>query len=478
MTRYPKQGKGRKWTVTELKAVPAGWSGDTLADGDGLSGEVRISSAGAISIRWKYAFRWDGKVSWFQAGTWPSVSLDDIRRARDTAQQSVAEGKNPNLQKQVARETARQELELAAVEQLRKRAENLSFGDMFEAWVKDGVVRKDGNAELRRAFTKDLLPTLGDKPVRMLTDGDLRSALRTIVARGAERTAVIAASNIRQMFNWAELRQPWRKLLAEGNPANLVEVEKLVSEDYDMDNVRTRVLAESEILELSKAFSRLEDDYSNAPAGKKAGIPRPIKKTTQHAVWICLGTLSRIGETLQAEWKHIDFDNRTWLIPKENVKGTRGKRQDLVVSLSDFSLKQFEALRSLAADSDSESRWVFPAKSAEADTHVDLKTVSKQVADRQEQFKQRSKALKNRREDNSLVLTTGAGGDWTPHDLRRTGATMMQALGVPLDVIDRCQNHVLSGSKVRRAYMHHDYAEEMRQAWADLGARLDAVLQR
>ena len=116
MTRYPKQGKGRKWTVTELKAVPADWRGDTLADGDGLSGEVRISSSGAISIRWKYAFRWDGKVSWFQAGTWPSVSLDNIRRARDTAQQWLAEGKNPNLRKQVARETSRQELELAAVE--------------------------------------------------------------------------------------------------------------------------------------------------------------------------------------------------------------------------------------------------------------------------------------------------------------------------------------------------------------------------
>jgi hypothetical protein len=37
---------------------------------------------------------------------------------------------------------------------------------------------------------------------------------------------------------------------------------------------------------------------------------------------------------------------------------------------------------------------------------------------------------------------------------------MMQALGVNLDVIDRCQNHVLAGSRVRRHYLHHDYAEE------------------
>lgn len=44
---------------------------------------------------------------------------------------------------------------------------------------------------------------------------------------------------------------------------------------------------------------------------------------------------------------------------------------------------------------------------------------------------------------------------WTPHDLWRTGATLMQSLGVSLEIIDRCQNHVLPGCKVRRHYLHH-----------------------
>ena len=85
------------------------------------------------------------------------------------------------------------------------------------------------------------------------------------------------------------------------------------------------------------------------------------------------------------------------------------------------------------------------------------------------------RVLKNRRNDNTLVLAAGANGAWTPHDLRRTGATMMQQLGVALDIIDRCQNHVLAGSKVRRHYMHHDYAEEKRAAWAALGERLEIL---
>ncbi|CAN7745642.1 MULTISPECIES: hypothetical protein [unclassified Variovorax] len=53
---------------------------------------------------------------------------------------------------------------------------------------------------------------------------------------------------------------------------------------------------------------------------------------------------------------------------------------------------------------------------------------------------------------------------------------MKQALRVSPDVIDRCQNHVLPGSKVRRHYLHHDYAEEKREAWQRLGQRIDAIL--
>ena len=53
---------------------------------------------------------------------------------------------------------------------------------------------------------------------------------------------------------------------------------------------------------------------------------------------------------------------------------------------------------------------------------------------------------------------------------------MVQALGVSLNVIDRCQNHVLAGSRVRWHYLHHDYAEEKNRAWDLLGDRHSAVL--
>jgi integrase len=144
------------------------------------------------------------------------------------------------------------------------------------------------------------------------------------------------------------------------------------------------------------------------------------------------------------------------------------------VYLSAFALRQFKALHVLTGD----TPFCFPSPTTTADEparHVCLKSVSKQVGDRQVRFKKR-KPLKNRRHDDSLVLSNGKNGEWTPHDLRRTGATMMQQLGVPPDVIDRCQNHVLAGSRVRRAYLHYDYAAEKREAWERLGERIEALL--
>ena len=68
----------------------------------------------------------------------------------------------------------------------------------------------------------------------------------------------------------------------------------------------------------------------------------------------------------------------------------------------------------------------------------------------------------------TLVLP---GGRWTPHDLRRTGATIMVSLGVLPEVAERCLNHT-EENKVKRIYQRHSYEVEMREAWRLLGERL------
>ncbi len=466
MTRYPKQGKNRRWTVVELKAIPPEWRGDTLADGDGLSGEVRVASDGAISVRWKYAFRWESKVAWFQAGTWPATSLETIRERRDDARGLVKEGINPNTHKQASRVEAQRKAETVIKEEAERRTADASVQDMFDEWIQHGVRRGDGNAALRRSFEKDVLPKIGQTPVSQVSERQLRDLLLSLVDRGVNRTADVTCSNIQQMFRWAEKRSPWRRLLADGNPADLLEIEKIVSDDYDLAGVRQRKLSPDELKQLASVFADLESIYDHAPAGGKYAVARPVKKTTQLALWICLSTLSRIGETVRAEWKHVNLDTRTWTIPAENTK----TKQAIEVSLSGFAARQFEALRELTGS----TQWLFPARDGK--THIDEKTITKQIGDRQLRFMKRKRPLGRRREDDSLVLADGANGEWGPHDLRRTGATMMEALKVPPHVIDRCQNHTLGGGLVRKTYQQHHYTDEMKDAWTVLGGQLDSIM--
>ena len=77
-TQHPKD-KAKGWTVLELRAITPANKGDTLADGGGLLGEVRVLKDGTVSVRFKYAFKWQGKVCWFQCGTWPSPCQSSSR---------------------------------------------------------------------------------------------------------------------------------------------------------------------------------------------------------------------------------------------------------------------------------------------------------------------------------------------------------------------------------------------------------------
>lgn len=66
------------------------------------------------------------------------------------------------------------------------------------------------------------------------------------------------------------------------------------------------------------------------------------------------------------------------------------------------------------------------------------------------------------------VSTTAEVTGWTIHDLRRTAASQMTALGVPADHVERVLGHVLPG--MRRVYVRHEFLPEKRAAletWTD-----------
>jgi integrase len=186
--------------------------------------------------------------------------------------------------------------------------------------------------------------------------------------------------------------------------------------------------------------------------------------TSQLALLLQLATITRIGEVLSARWEHVDFERRIWTLPETK----NGKRHE--IWLSDFALEQLKKLNAITGL----TQWLFPATRAKKDhpdfaDHVCEKTVTKQVGDRQRPGR---KPMSGRSmHTDALVL---GGGKWTPHDLRRTGATLMAELGAMPDVVERCLNHT-EEKKVKRIYQRAQYEGHMRIAWQLLGERLELL---
>ena len=337
----------------------------------------------------------------------------------------------------------------------REGLKKLSFLDFFNDWVDRGVFRADNNNELKRLFRRDVLPFIAQIPLHMVDSEDLLSVLERQKERGVTRLSIVTLDNFRQMYKWGMQKKPWCEVIGAVNPAAQIVPKQFVPKSYE--SVRERILSTAEIWELGQIFSKALGDKPSSVLDEKSKI----------SVWLCLGTLCRIGELLQARWENVNLDSGIWYLPKNT---TKGKTHDHVIFMSEFIHKKFVELFELTGS----SQWCFPSRDYQA--HVDLKSVTKKISDRQICFKNRTDTLKGRVNNNALVLADGLRGDWTPHDLRRTGATMMQALGIPLEVIDRCQNHVLTGSKVRRHYMHYDYAQEKAEAWQMLGQKIDEIL--
>lgn len=335
-------------------------------------------------------------------------------------------------------EIARLETEKAASEAALARHEaRKTVNYLFDHWARVDLSnnRKDGGAEVRRMFQKDVLPLIGHVAVEDVRKGHLTEVTDAMLSRGVNRMAKHVFSLMRQMFRFAVDRD-----LIENDPSASIRKTKIGGKDVERD----RVLSEDEIKALAK----------QVPA---AGL----LVASQAAIWIALSTCCRIGELLAARWEHVDLDKRTWQIPSENSKNKKAH----LVTLSDFTLRQFQLLSEVNGN----SPWCYPNTSGTGP--VCSKTVTKQTGDRQRKPDQ--EIMSNRSAMKHALLLPG--GKWTPHDLRRTGATLMTMMGVLPEVAERCLNHT-EENKVKRIYQRHNYAREMADAWMQLGEHLNNLI--
>lgn len=425
-----------KLTVLQLQALTPVDAGKSISEDGGIRGEVRSNQSG-ISVAFSYRYRFATKTREIRLGVWPNASLPEIRNARKDARAMLDAGKDPALEKQLEKQR-QHNAQLAEQAEGAKQKARLTVNKLFDRWEKlDLVNRKDSGKEIRRMFEKDVLPILGGMAVEDVRKAHIISVVDALLSRGVNRMSKLILALMRQMFRFAQDRD-----IIENDPTSSIRKAKIGGKD----TIRDRHLSDAEI-------KALRIQLPNAK----------LLNTTECAIWIILSTCCRIGELCKAKWEHLDLEAGTWKIPAENSKN--GKPH--TIYLSNFAINQFKRLLALKAS----EKWIYP--NTDNTDHVCEKSITKQVGDRQlmddrKPMSGRSKYCR------TLKL---ADGKWTPHDLRRTGATIMGNLGVRPDVIEKCLNHV-EQNKMKKTYQHQTLESEQECAWKLLGERLELLTNK
>lgn len=368
---------------------------------------LRVFPSGERSFQ--FVYQRHGIKKRLTLGPYPLIKLESARSAHRRALELLASGTDPADQKRAEREAA-----IRAIVDSRSAVTVDETANRYMAWAK---VNRKSWKQVERVINKEIRPSIGKLKAAQITQEHLEAILSRIEQRGAPIAANRALSIMGGMFSWA-CRDARPKILTL-NPAT--GIRKGVAE-----TARDRVLSGSEI----KGFwDCLESS--------------PINYLGRQSLKLALLTGQRIGEICGMRWNEIEGD--WWTIPKERSKNKTAHR----VPLCPAAKAIIDDLRDKR-----QSECAFP-NGRDKDRPMPPSTIPQKIL-----------AWLNDQSTRPMhILNTGETKPiepFTPHDLRRTCATMLGGLGVSRFDQDRVLNH--SDNSVSAVYDRHRYDEEKRAA--------------
>jgi integrase len=283
-----------------------------LADGSGMYLLLKPDD----SRYWRMDYRHSGKRKTLALGVYPTVTLADARQRREDARRLLANGIDPGVIRQQAKQEA-QRVEQAA-------------GDTFEAVAREWMARQDV-AEVtanknRWILESFLFPEIGRLPLSSITPRVLLDALRKVEATGMLETAKRAKVKAGQVFRYAVLEGK-----AESDPTpSLKGALKSPNQKH-----HAAVTDPARIGELLRAIDGFTGQFVTLKALQLAPL-----------------VFVRPGELRAAEWTEFDLEGAMWRIPGERMK----MKAAHLVPLSTQSVEILRELQQLTGG----GRYLFP----------------------------------------------------------------------------------------------------------------------
>lgn len=374
-----------------------------LSDGEGL--QLWITPNG--SKLWRLAYRLDGKQRKLSIGAYPAIDLKTARQKRGEAKQLLRDGKDPSVQKKVAK------LSEAA-------ARGATFGTRADMLIE--AKEKAGKAERTVSKVRWLLslarPDLGKRPIGEITSIEILAVLRTLENKEHLETAKRLRATVGEVF---------RAAIIDG----LVAIDPTAAL---RGAIRPPVTVSHAAVTEPKPLGQLLraiDGFDGQP-------------TTRIALQLMALLYPRPGELRMARWQEFDFDLCEWRIPAERMK----MRIEHYKPLPRQAIALLEELRALTANIGQQSgkALLFPS----------LRTWQKPISEN---------TL------NAALRRLGYSKDEaTSHGFRASASTLLNESKLwHADAVERSLAHE-EPNKVRRVYARGEYWDErvaMAQWWAD-----------
>ncbi|MDZ7691972.1 MAG: tyrosine-type recombinase/integrase [Balneolaceae bacterium] len=353
---------------------------------------VRVTPTGHKSFVYRYRIK--DKVKRFTMGSFPKMGLSTAREEAKKLWFDISNGIDP----------------LAEKKKQKSKPDPTLFKELAQEFKEKYLptLREKTQKEYKRIVDNELVPALGDLPIKEVSKHEIISMLDDKAYEdGSPTMANRMRARLSKIYSFAVGRG-----LAEYNPVSTIPTYQ------EGENKRDRYYNEKEIKKLWEAFEKQDE-----PA-------RSIFK-------LLLLTGQRKGETSRMRWECIQGD--VWTIPAKDAKGKRPHDVPLPPAAIDI-LKEIKSQKRKSA-------YVFESPVIEGEPIQELKRVVEKIR------------------NESKVK------DFRPHDLRRTAATYMAKLGIDRTVLGKILNHkgLAGDGQVTAIYDRHSYMEEKRNAlelWA------------